>query len=135
LRDVIASRAAGDEEAVARLYGGLSNEAIDYVVMEKTSRLLLIPARFHWIDVGSWSELHSILPHDGDGNVVGGDHVLIDSQSSFFDVPGKFVAAIGVKDLVVVEAGNALLVCQKSRAQEVKSLVEHLRGGQFANYA
>src|SRR5437899_2496304 len=64
-----------------------------------------------------------------------GAHVLIDSESSLFDVPGKFVAAIGVKDLVVVESGNALLICLKSRAQEVKGLVEHLRLGEFAEYA
>jgi mannose-1-phosphate guanylyltransferase len=135
LRDVLASRNAGDDEKAASLYADLPCEAIDYAVMEKTDRLLLIPARFHWIDVGSWSELHSILPKDLAGNAVFGDHVFIDSESSLFDVPGKFVAAIGVKDLVVVESGNALLICQKSRTQEVKRLVEHLRLGQFAEYA
>ena len=120
---------------MATLYSDLPKDAIDYAVMEKTDRLLLIPARFHWIDVGSWSELHSILPKDVAGNVAAGAHVLIDSESSLFDVPGKFVAAIGVKDLVVVESGNALLICLKSRAQEVKGLVEHLRLGEFAEYA
>jgi len=135
LDEVIKSRLAGDEDRVARLYGDLPNDAIDYAVMEKTDRLLLIPARFHWIDVGSWSELHSILPKDLAGNVAAGDHILIDSESSLFDVPGKFVAAIGVKDLVVVESGNALLICPRSRTQEVKGLVEHLRLGEFAEYA
>ncbi len=67
--------------------------------------------------------------------MAAGAHVLIDSESSLFDVPGKFVAAIGIKDLVVVESGNALLICLKSRAQEVKGLVEHLRLGEFAEYA
>jgi len=135
LRRVATARLAGDEASVAALYEGLPKDAIDYAVMEKTDRLLLIPARFHWIDVGSWSELHSILPKDVAGNVAAGAHVLIDSESSLFDVPGKFVAAIGIKDLVVVESGNALLICLKSRAQEVKGLVEHLRLGEFAEYA
>ncbi len=135
LRRVAAARLAGDEASVATLYGDLPKDAIDYAVMEKTDHLLLIPARFHWIDVGSWSELHSILPKDMAGNVAAGAHVLIDSESSLFDVPGKFVAAIGIKDLVVVESGNALLICLKSRAQEVKGLVEHLRLGEFAEYA
>lgn len=134
LRQVVARRRAGDEEGADAIYGELPKDAIDYAVMEKTDQLLLIPARFHWIDVGSWSELHEILPKDVAGNSVRGDHYLIDSESSLFDVPGKFVAAIGVKDLVVVESGNALLVCQKSRAQEVKAVVEHLRGGQFVDY-
>jgi mannose-1-phosphate guanylyltransferase len=135
LREVMTSRAAGDEARAKSLYEELPSDAIDYAVMEKTDRLLLIPARFHWIDVGSWSELHSILPKDLAGNAVVGDHIFIDSESSLFDVPGKFIAAIGVKDLVVVESGNALLICQKSRAQEVKRLVEHLRHGEFAQYA
>ncbi len=134
LRLVVARRLAGDDEGADKLYRELPKDAIDYAVMEKTDQLLLIPARFHWIDVGSWSELHEILPKDGGGNAVRGDHFLIDSESSLFDVPGKFVAAIGVKDLVVVESGNALLVCQKSRAQEVKAVVEHLRGGEFVDY-
>jgi mannose-1-phosphate guanylyltransferase len=132
---VLELRREGDTANADALYGELPKEAIDYSVMEKTDRLLLIPARFHWIDVGSWSELHAILPKDVSGNVVNGDHVLIDSESSLFDVPGKFVAAIGVKDLVVVESGDALLICQKSRAQDVKVLVEQLRAGQFGVYA
>jgi mannose-1-phosphate guanylyltransferase len=103
--------------------------------MEKTDRLLLIPARFHWLDVGSWSEMHSILPKDVAGNAIAGDHLFIDSESSLFDVPGKFVAAIGVEDLIVVESGDALLICQKSRSQDVRALVENLRDGQYAAYA
>jgi len=131
LRDVLA---ADDEEGIGHMYRELPNEAIDYSVMEKTDRLLLIPARFHWVDVGTWSELHSILPKDLAGNHATGEHLFIDSESSLFDVPGKFVAAIGVKDLVVVESADALLVCHRSRAQEVKSLVEHL-SREFAAYA
>ena len=132
---VLELRNAGDDDGADALYGELPRDAIDYSVMEKTDQLLLIPARFHWIDVGSWSELHAILPKDVSGNVVNGEHVLIDSESSLFDVPGKFVAAIGVKDLVVVDSGDALLVCQKSRAQDVKVLVERLRDGRFGAYA
>lgn len=132
LREVVA--AGPDAWRAGQAYRELPNEAIDYSVMEKTDRLLLIPARFHWLDVGTWSELHSIMPKDVSGNAASGEHLLIDSESSLFDVPGKFVAAIGVKDLVVVESADALLVCHRSRAQEVKSLVEHLKRD-FAAYA
>jgi len=135
LAEVVTKRDAGDAQTAAAIYRGLPNEAIDYAVMQKTDQLLLIPARFHWIDVGSWSELHSILPKDVAGNSIAGDHLFIDSESSLFDVPGKFVAAIGVKDLVVVESGDALLICQKSRSQEVRALVENLRASPFATYA
>jgi mannose-1-phosphate guanylyltransferase len=135
LHEVVARQSAGDGETAAVIYRGLPNEPIDYAVMEKTDRLLLIPARFHWIDVGSWSELHSILPKDVAGNAIEGDHLFIDSESSLFDVPGKFVAAIGVKDLIVVESGDALLICNKSRSQDVRALVEHIRESRFAAYA
>jgi mannose-1-phosphate guanylyltransferase len=135
LQEVVARQAAGDHEIAAAIYRGLPNQPIDYAVMEKTDRLLLIPARFHWLDVGSWSEMHSILPKDVAGNAIAGDHLFIDSESSLFDVPGKFVAAIGVKDLIVVESGDALLICQKSRSQDVRALVENLRDGQYAAYA
>ena len=135
LSQVLALRRNGEDAAADALYGELPKDAIDYAVMEKTDQLLLIPARFHWIDVGSWSELHAILPKDLSGNSINGDHVLIDSESSLFDVPNKFVAAIGVRDLVVVDSGDALLVCQKSRTQDVKLLVEQMRSGRFGAYA
>ena len=135
LQEVFTHQSAGDHETASAIYQSLPNEPIDYAVMEKTDRLLLIPARFHWVDVGSWSELHSILPKDVAGNASVGDHLFIDSESSLFDVPGKFVAAIGVKDLIVVEAGDALLICQKSRSQEVRALVEHIRSGEYAAYS
>ena len=135
LTEVMTRKEDGDGETAAAIYRGLPSEAIDYAVMQKTNRLLLIPARFHWIDVGSWSELHSILPKDLAGNAIAGEHLFIDSESSLFDVPGKFVAAIGVKDLIVVESGDALLICQKSRSQEVRALVENLRVSPYAAYA
>lgn len=135
LTEVMTRTEDGDIDSASAIYRGLPNEAIDYAVMQKTKKLLLIPARFHWIDVGSWSELHSILPKDVAGNSIAGDHLFIDSESSLFDVPGKFVAAIGVKDLIVVESGDALLICMKSRAQEVRALVENLRVSPFAAYA
>jgi mannose-1-phosphate guanylyltransferase len=135
LTEVVTRSEIADRETAAAIYRGLPSEAIDYTVMQKTANLLLIPARFHWIDVGSWSELHSILPKDVAGNAIAGDHLFIDSQSSLFDVPGKFVAAIGVKDLIVVESGDALLICQRSRSQEVKALVENLRTGAYAGFA
>ena len=155
LRQVATARLAGDEASVATLYSDLPKDAIDYAVMEKTDRLLLIPARFHWIDVGSWSELHSILPKDVAGNVAAGAHVLIDSESSLFDVPGKFSRMASraqqprtcipparqwsSKEALVhpacASASANAGICLKSRAQEVKGLVEHLRLGEFAEYA
>ena len=123
----MAARAAGDEEAATRAYEALPVDAVDYTVMERTDRLLLVPAEFEWVDVGSWSELADLLHQDEAGNVVDGVSVLIDTQNSFISVPDKLVAVIGVRDLVVVDTEDALLVCPKSRAQDVKKVVETLK--------
>jgi mannose-1-phosphate guanylyltransferase len=127
LAATMAARRAGDEAAAARAYEALPVDAVDYTVMEKTSRLLLVEAGFGWVDVGSWSELADLLHQDDDGNVVDGESVLIGTTNSFISVPDKLVAVIGMSDLVVVDTEDALLVCPKSRAQDVKKVVDILR--------
>ncbi len=131
LRRVLAARAAGDEAAAARLYARLPVKAVDYTVMENTSRLLVVPADFGWVDVGSWSELADLLRADAHGNVGEGARILIDTRDSFISVPDKLVAVIGMEGLVVVDTEDALLICPKARAQDVKRVVEALgRSGQ-----
>jgi mannose-1-phosphate guanylyltransferase len=127
LLEVMAARRAGDEQRAAEIYEQLPSEAVDYTVMERTSRLLLVPAGFEWADVGSWSELADLLRQDEAGNVVEGVPVLIDTRDSFISVPDKLVAVIGVEGLVIVDTEDALLVCPKSRAQDVKKVVETLK--------
>jgi len=126
LVETMAARRAGDEARARRIYEALPVEAVDYTVMEKTDRLLLVPAAFDWVDVGSWSELADLLRQDDSGNVVEGLPVLIDTTNSFISVPDKLVAVIGVSDLVIVDTEDALLVCPKSRAQDVRRVVETL---------
>jgi mannose-1-phosphate guanylyltransferase len=130
----LAARRAGDEDAAARVYSSLPVDAVDYTVMERTDRLLLVPAAFEWADVGSWSELADLLHQDEAGNVVDGVPVLIDTRNSFISVPDKLVAVIGVSDLVVVDTEDALLVCPKSRAQDVKKVVEQLGRSGLTKY-
>jgi mannose-1-phosphate guanylyltransferase len=103
-------------------------------VMERTDRLLMVPASFQWADVGSWSELADLLRADSEGNVVEGVPVLIDVSNSFISVPDKLVAVIGLEDLIVVDTDDALLVCPKSRAQDVKKVVEQLNRTGLTEY-
>ena len=92
---------------------------------------MLVPAAFEWVDVGSWSELADLLRHDADGNVVEGGAMLIDTRDSFISAPDKLVAVIGLSGVVIVDTEDALLVCPKARAQDVKKVVEALgRSGQ-----
>ena len=105
--------------------------SIDYAVMEKTHRAAVTPIGAPWVDVGSWSELWRLGPRDGQGNLLKGDALVIDSEDTLVWAGSRTVAVIGVKDLVVVETEDAVLVLPRERAQDVKLLVERIkaRGG------
>lgn len=113
---------------IAEIYDVIRSESIDFGVMEKAENVQVIPASFGWSDVGSWSALPEVMEADGDG------HVVIDAQGSVSVAAegclayggGKLVAFVGVKDLIVVDTPDALLVCAKSAAQDVKKVVEEL---------
>jgi mannose-1-phosphate guanylyltransferase len=126
LRRVLDARAQRHEEAAARAYSRLPKDAIDYTVMERSRRLLLVPARFGWADVGAWPELAGLRRADREGNVTEGATLLLDSRENLVLADGKLVAAVGVEDLVIVEGERAILICPRSRAQEVKRVVEEL---------
>jgi len=116
------------------VYQRLPDDAIDYTVMEKTERLLLVPAGFDWVDVGSWTELADLIRADADGNVVEGESVLVGTSRSFISSETRLVAAIGLEDMIVVESAGAILICPKSRAQDVKKIVEALRRSGKSQY-
>jgi mannose-1-phosphate guanylyltransferase/mannose-6-phosphate isomerase len=101
--------------------------SLDYAVMEKTDRAAMIPIGSSWADVGSWSELWRLGPRDAQDNFVRGDGILIDTEGSLVWAENKTVGVIGVKDLIVVQTGDAVIVLPKSRAQEVKLLVEQIK--------
>ena len=123
---VLQARRRGDEAEAARIYATLPTDAIDYTVMERSRRLILVPASFRWADVGSWPEVAGILSGDAHGNSVAGDAELIDTHRSLLLAPGKLVAAIGVEDLILIDTEDAILLCHRSRAQDVKRVVEAL---------
>ncbi len=100
--------------------------SIDYAVMEKTSAGAVIEAGFGWSDVGSWSTLWDIGNKDKAGNVVHGDTLLKGARDCFVWADGRLVVTLGVKDLMVVETDDAVLVAERARAEEVKDLVQAL---------
>ncbi len=118
---------AGDRAAADAAYLALEPATIDDAILQRTHNLLVVCAEFRWHDVGSWDDLHTVLEQDGDGNAVDGDHLLLDSHNCLVRSSRKFVAAIGLDDMIIVETDDALLVCPRSRAQDVKRLVERLK--------
>jgi mannose-1-phosphate guanylyltransferase / mannose-6-phosphate isomerase len=103
------------------------SDSIDYAVMEKTGEAVVVPLAAGWSDVGSWSALHEALPADARGNVAKGDVLFEDSDGCYFYSESRLVAAVGLKDHVVVETKDAVLVAPKDRVQNVKALVARLK--------
>jgi mannose-1-phosphate guanylyltransferase len=120
------------DAVLAREYRKLKSISIDYAMMEPAtrekgaSRVFVLPAEVGWNDIGSWASVYELLARKNGENVSAGPFTVIDAEGNLFWSPDKFVAAIGVKDLVVVETRDALLICRRERAQEVGKIVKWL---------
>jgi mannose-1-phosphate guanylyltransferase len=114
---------------VERVYGEAPRETIDVGIMEKAGNVATIPADFGWSDIGSWAELWELTDHDSDGNVARGDGraLLADSRRNLVFADGRTVALVGVDDLVVVETADAVFICPRERAQDVRMIVQRLQ--------
>lgn len=105
------------------------SDSIDYAVMEKTDRAMVLPVDIGWNDVGSWSALWDVSEQDDDGNARHGDVIAVDSHNSYA-YARRLVALVGVDDLVVVETDDAVLVARKDKVQQVKDVVARLKSEQ-----
>ena len=111
----------------AKAFAAAPGISIDYAVMERTKEAAMLPIDVGWSDVGSWSSLWDLAPHDGDGNFTRGAAVLEDTHDSYIHSEKALVATIGVHNLVIVDTPDALLVADRERAQDVGKIVERLR--------
>ena len=110
-----------------RAFATAPNISLDYAVMEKTREAAMLPIDVGWNDVGSWSSLWDIAPRDKNGNYVHGESVIEDSSNCYVHSEKALVATIGVRDLVIVDTPDALLVADKGRAQDVSKVVAQLK--------
>jgi len=101
--------------------------SIDYGLLEKAENVVVMRADFAWNDVGSWEFVRDVNDADADGNVTIGDHVVIDAKDNTVVAPGRLVGMIGVEGLVVVDGGDAILVCRRDRVQDIKKIVAELK--------
>jgi mannose-1-phosphate guanylyltransferase/mannose-6-phosphate isomerase len=103
------------------------SDSIDYAVMEKTADAVVVPLDAGWSDVGSWSSLYEALPANEDGNVTHGDVLVEDTNGCYLYAESRLIGTVGLKDHVVVETKDAVLVAHKDRVQDVKKLVTKLK--------
>jgi len=121
--------------ALAAAYRRIPSVSIDHGVLEHSRRVMVVRARFPWSDVGSWAAVEPFWRGAANGdNTVRGHALPIDSRGCVVDSPERLVALVGVEDLVVVDAGDAVLVCRKDRAQDVRLVVDELRRRGLARY-
>ena len=111
----------------AQEFASCPSDSIDYAVMERTDRAVVVPLAAGWSDVGSWAALADALPRDAEGNVTAGDVLTEDSSGCYLHSTSRLVAAVGLRDHVVVETKDAVLVAPRDRVQDVKELVAELK--------
>ncbi|MCP4979104.1 MAG: mannose-1-phosphate guanylyltransferase/mannose-6-phosphate isomerase [Gammaproteobacteria bacterium] len=111
----------------AEAFSKCEADSIDYAVMEKTNHACVVPMDAGWSDIGSWSSLWEQGQKDDAGNSSHGDVITIDTDGSYVYAESRLVATVGVKDLVIIETHDAVLVADKDKAQQVKQIVERLK--------
>lgn len=110
-----------------KVWEKVEKQTIDYGIMEHAREVAVIPAQFEWNDIGSWQTLMDLLQTDEKGNVLIGKHLALDTQNTLVYSPNKLVATVGLENMVIVETGDALLICPQDRAQDVRDVVNALR--------
>jgi mannose-1-phosphate guanylyltransferase/mannose-6-phosphate isomerase len=111
----------------ADVFAACPSDSIDYAVMEKTASAVVVALDAGWSDVGSWSALQDALPTDTSGNVCSGDVITSDTSGSYLHSTHRLIAAVGLRDHVVVETKDAVLVAPRDKVQDVKALVSQLK--------
>lgn len=109
-------------------------ESIDYALMEKTGKVAMVPADLGWSDIGSWQALWNVSEKSAEGNVIQGDVLLHDVENSLIRSEHGLVAAVGLRDMLVVETADAVLVAPLSQSQNVKKVVSHIKAVKREEY-
>ncbi|MGH7900359.1 MAG: mannose-1-phosphate guanylyltransferase [Thermodesulfobacteriota bacterium] len=116
----------GETEAIRDFYRKLKPGSIDKLILERSRNTVLIPIDIHWSDIGNWQSLDEFLRKKDQENISIGDYISLDSSSNLLYSDKKKIAIVGVKNLVVVDTDDAILVLDKTSAQKVKDLVDSL---------
>jgi mannose-1-phosphate guanylyltransferase len=115
-------------QAIDAIWQQIHPQSIDVGIMENAAKVAVVPMSVGWNDVGSWAAIHEINIQDENGNVsLGAEHLAFDTKGSLVQGNGRFIATIGLEDVVIVDSPDALLVCAKDKVQDIKKVVEWLK--------
>jgi len=122
-------------KTLERAFARIVPISIDYGVLEKEKKMLVVPADFGWADVGHWRAVHDVLAMKPVSNVTRGKTLTVDAEGNLlYSFTGKLIAAAGLKDMILIETEDVVLCCPKSRAQDVKKLVEAIERKKMKKY-
>lgn len=121
-------------EINADSFSNISSISLDYAVMEKANDVVVIPCDFSWSDIGSWTAMSNLVKPDENGNRVVGDVVMIDTANTYIQSNDRIVATIGLKDLIIVDTPDALLVIDNKHVEDVKKVVSQLKHHQHETH-
>jgi mannose-1-phosphate guanylyltransferase len=116
-----------EQSYIDKIYPTLQSISIDFGILERSDDVIVIPADFGWNDVGSWDALGAIFPPDENGNIVKANFVGIETKNSIVYGSDRVIATIGINDLIIADTSDAILICPKNKAQDVKEIVELLK--------
>ena len=108
-------------------YRQLPNISVDYAVMEKTDKAVVLPSDFGWSDIGSWKSLYDFIPKDAGGNVIDGDVILEDTRNCFIMGYERLIATNSIQNMVIVETPDSVFVSDMDTSRDVKNIVEKLK--------
>lgn len=113
-------------ELASEFFSRMPSISIDYAVMERAEDVAVVPGAFGWSDVGSWKAMSDLADADDQGNQVHGRAIMVDTSDTYVQGDKRLIATVGVNNLVVVDTGDAVLVADRDRAQDVKAVVDQL---------
>lgn len=116
------------------VYSQIKGISIDYGVMEKAKNVCMVNGEFGWNDLGSWEQIYKLSPKDKNGNAIDGDAIVLDTQNSYVYSSDGLVTLLGLDDVIVVKEKDALLICKRDRAEDVKSVVNRIKRNKLDRY-
>lgn len=122
------------QELSATHFAEMTDISIDYALMERSDKVVVVPAGFDWSDIGSWGAVSALVAADAQNNRASGDALFIDSHNNFVQSDGRMVATVGVDNLIVIDTADAVLVAHADRAQDVRKVVKQLKEKEHESY-
>ena len=116
-----------EQNILEREFEAFHSESIDYGIMEKAQNIYILSGSFGWDDVGSWLAVERLKKSDEFGNVINGNVVIVDTKNTIIQGEDKLIATVGLNDLIIVDSHDAILICQKDGAGNIKKILENLR--------